>query len=91
MLFVFQDDIQSRPARTWYQTETQKQAIREASKAEVEASVKPQLSLSSQVDQMTMRDEYRDDEGDNAKGKDHRMSRKKRRRVQALAEVEEGD
>ena len=86
LMYVLQDDIQSRPARTWYQTETQKQAIREASRAEVEEISKPQRSIMEQVTQMAVRDDYRDED---AKKKDsHRMSRKKRRRMQAMEEIE---
>lgn len=39
---------------------------------------------------MAERDNYRDDDDDKSKGKsDHRMSRKKRRRLEALKELEE--
>jgi hypothetical protein len=55
----------------------------------VESKVQPKLTLAQEVEQMATRDEYRDDESGAGKGKDHRLSRKKRRRNQALAEMEE--
>lgn len=91
-LLLHQDEIHARPARTWYQTETQKKEIRATSKAKAEeeikaaAIVKP-LTAQEASNLMLRRDDYKVDE--KSKSKDHKLSRKKRRRQEAMKELEE--
>lgn len=89
-------EITSRPARTWYQTEAQKQSIREAAKAQSELeteAAKVGFEVASATEKariMAMQDDYQQDETDRQKKKEHKMTRKKRRRIEALRAMEEG-
>jgi ATP-dependent RNA helicase DDX27 len=95
---LHEDEIASRPARTWYQTETQKQEIKDISKAKVkEEQIAAQFGkdqveniLNSELKskQLAKADDYRRELDEKSKG-DHRLSRKKRRRLEALADLEE--
>lgn len=97
-LLLHEDEIKSRPARTWYQTESQKQALKEASRkraqdeseAAKEGMTVTELTAYQKAQRMAQLDEYRDDEADGKGAKsNHRLSRKKRRRLDALKELEE--
>mmetsp|Transcript_20918 Transcript_20918/g.30124 ORF Transcript_20918/g.30124 Transcript_20918/m.30124 type:complete len:756 (+) Transcript_20918:54-2321(+) len=93
-LLMHEDEIHSRPARTWYQTETQKQAVKEASRMRAKeeslaARGEATMTEEERIREMALRDEYRDDEETKSKSKEHRLSRKKRRRIEALKEIEE--
>mmetsp|Transcript_46626 Transcript_46626/g.92390 ORF Transcript_46626/g.92390 Transcript_46626/m.92390 type:complete len:900 (-) Transcript_46626:82-2781(-) len=91
-LLLHEQEIQARPARTWYQTERQKGELRETSRTQVkeeqsaaqlgktEAIV--QRSAAERARAMALADDY---PLDKAKDKSHKMSRKKRRRLEALA------
>jgi len=95
-LLLHEDEIAARPARTWYQTETQKQARREMTKTAVKEERKALLAGNSKdlsaVDKrnaIALADDYRD-EGSGKKDM-HRLSRKKRRRLNALEESAQAD
>ena len=76
-LIVHEDEIKSRPARTWHQTETQKTEIKNASRD----LVKPDsVKRKKQAERF---DEYKDEVAE-GKDRDHRLSRKKRRRIEAV-------
>ncbi|RYH23051.1 DEAD/DEAH box helicase [archaeon] len=90
-LLQYSEQIQSRPARTWFQTETQKTELREKVRArqhELQEKAKG-LSAEEQARKMAMEDDYRDDKDE--KHDKHRMSRKKKRRIEALKASEEAD
>lgn len=95
-LLLHEDEIAARPARTWYQTETQKQTRREMTKTAVHEERKALLAGNSKdlsaVEKRNViahADDYRDD---GAGKKDmHRLSRKKRRRLSALEESAQAD
>jgi ATP-dependent RNA helicase DDX27 len=92
-----QDEIKSRPARTWHQTETQKEALKEAGRQraqeESQAARKgltvTELTALQKAQQMAHRDDYRDEDDAKAVKSSHRLTRKKRRRLDALKELEE--
>jgi ATP-dependent RNA helicase DDX27 len=104
-MLVHEAEISARPARTWYQTETQKKDARELSRLAVKqeqkaaaVAIKVPVALSAQekAAMLARRDDYRTADGatkDKTKGpkdKDgHRLSRKKRRRMEAFEELEE--
>lgn len=124
-ILLHQDEIQSRPARTWFQTETQKQQLRTLSKerirSEREALSNPRKRTLSQgeegdegdndsgdddeeeddmmleserkLKELSTADDYRIDENDKSNKKllQHRLSRKKRRRLEALEASREAD
>lgn len=94
-LLEHEEEIEARPARTWYQSETQKQASRTASRMrakdeELEASVgKAQAAVEKQsalekAEAQARADDYRREEKELSK--EHKLSRKKRRRLEALRE-----
>jgi ATP-dependent RNA helicase DDX27 len=115
-LLLHHEEIQSRPARTWFQTLTQKKEIqttvlenvrqeREALKnhdgerGSEDEEGNPKKKSSSRLpsekkwNQAALRDDYRIDENDkeNKKLLQHRVSRKKRRRLEALKASEAAD
>jgi len=91
-----QDEIQARPARTWYQSESEKKALKEASKqqvlqqqTEVKAPTPAELTAEQKYSKLLRTDNY---EMEEKQGKsNHRLSRKKRRKLDALASMEEDD
>lgn len=96
-MLLHQDEITARPARTWYQTETQKKTIKEASrqmaKAEEEVAAHVDTKIRSAADLLAQKaraaalaDDYRLDENNKKDKKPHQMTRKKRRRLEALEE-----
>ena len=108
-MLVHEAEIAARPARTWYQTETQKKEARELSRLAAKNEEKAAASgggagaapLTAQEKGVALarKDDYRMDpaaslpKGAKAKAaadKDgHRLSRKKRRRLDAMRELEE--
>ena len=92
-LLLHEDEINSRPSRAWYQSEGQKKAIAEASK-EVAKKALDDINEDGDVvkekkekkGRFVGRDEYLTSE---EKPRKHSISRKKRRRQDALAELEE--
>lgn len=94
-LLEYEDEIEARPARTWYQSETQKQASKtasrlrakdeelEASVGKAQAAVEKQSALEKALEQART-DDYRREEKELSK--EHKLSRKKRRRLEALRE-----
>ena len=92
-LLLHEEEIKSRPSRSWYQSEGQKKAIASASK---EASHSALDTLDEDGEQVTekkakkerflSRDEYLASE---EKPRKHSMTRQKRRRQDALAEADE--
>lgn len=99
-LLVYEDEIAARPNRTWHQTETKKQEIRSATlaqakreqkEAEVGRKEAERLAMTAQqkAAALARADDYRRAEAQ-AK-KDHRLSRKKRRRIEALRDNAQGD
>ena len=99
-LLDHEDEIKARPQRTWYQTETQKQETRTASGlAAKHESLEANLgkegarvavkTADEKARQLARSDDYRKAE-EQAK-KAHRLSRKKRRRLDALREDMDGD
>jgi len=104
-LLLHEAEIAARPARTWYQTETQKKEARELSRLAAKNEEKaaagapaPQTAQEKAI-ALARKDDYRMDpaaalpKGAKAKAvadKDgHRLSRKKRRRMEAMRELEE--
>jgi ATP-dependent RNA helicase DDX27 len=85
-LLRFEEEISSRPARTWHQTETQKKELKAASKEKVTALVpqQQQLSVKERGLRMAREDNYGEDDGKEK----HSVSRKKKRRLEALAQGE---
>lgn len=104
-LLLHEQEINSRPARTWYQTEKQKDALRESSRDQVrheqaaaqlgKAEAQAKLSAAERARAMALKDDYPLDAKD--RDKSHKLSRKKRRRLEALeasreaGEDEEGE
>jgi superfamily II DNA/RNA helicase len=102
-LMTFQDEIKARPVRTWFQTETQKLSVREASREKVKEEEgiaklgkdgylrKRELTTA----ELARRDDYRLEGKDAKRAQDHRLSRVKRRRLEALkddrGENDDGD
>lgn len=69
----YSDDISARPARTWFQSEDMKKALKETSR---------DAKSKHMEDQATKMEEQKNK-------RVHRLSRKKRRRIEMLAEMEE--
>jgi superfamily II DNA/RNA helicase len=125
-LLLHEDEIKGRPARTWFQSEKQKQVIREKStqnakdemiavkessnskrKRGNEKETEEQEEVGEDDDEeetdvtlaakkrrlAALRDDYRLDENDKATKKllEHRLPRKKRRRLEAIKASEEAD
>lgn len=95
-LLLHEDEISARPNRTWYQTETQKNEVKTATKilarkeekeAEVGRKEAARLEMTATQKAMAMAraDDYRREEA--AAKKEHRLSRKKRRRLEALRDM----
>lgn len=93
-LLLYEDEIKSRPARTWHQTETQKRELKETIILKVKARDEElkqagsgaKRSAEQLADELAKRDDYRVEDKENTKDRDkaHRLSRKKRRRQEAL-------
>ena len=83
-LILHNDEIKSRPARTWHQTETQKTGIKEAAREMLRGDSNNKKKREQEDYNI---DEYKD-EGE-ADARNHRISRKKRRRLEALKDMEE--
>jgi len=90
------EEIEARPARTWYQTETAKQALKTASKENSESELlalqrgEPKKKRVNTAHPDDYRQDEKDREKDLNKGQ-HSMSRVKRRRMEAMRGVEEED
>jgi ATP-dependent RNA helicase DDX27 len=95
-LMAFENEINARPARTWYQSETQKKEIKDISKQkakeeEIEAQygrgkVDEVLSAERKLLALAKADDYR---SELEKKSGHRLSRKKRRKLEALKSIAE--
>jgi ATP-dependent RNA helicase DDX27 len=100
-LLQHRDEITARPARTWYQTETQKKEIRAAGRELVKreeqsarndsvvggrGNTTSNGSATDKLRQLANSDDYREEDKNGKKA--HQMSRKKRRRLEALKELE---
>jgi ATP-dependent RNA helicase DDX27 len=99
-MLLHEDEIHSRPNRTWHQTETQKQETRtatlvaakkEAKEAELgrKEAARQEMTAQQKAEALARADDYRREEKAVQKG--HRLSRKKRRRMEALRENAEED
>ena len=110
-MLVYEDEIAARPARTWYQTETQKQSVKEATRKQAQEEQDAleddvvdnkksrnnkkggtELSAFEKAKQFARRDDYRVEipaNGKKPKELEHRLPRKKRRRQEALKQLEE--
>mmetsp|Transcript_21014 Transcript_21014/g.46679 ORF Transcript_21014/g.46679 Transcript_21014/m.46679 type:complete len:875 (+) Transcript_21014:83-2707(+) len=96
-LLVHEDEIGARPIRTWYQSEWQKNDLKEKSKAQAtleeeealigKAAAASKRTAKERATALAMTDDY---PLDDVKTDKHKMSRKKRRRLEALKD-EEGD
>jgi ATP-dependent RNA helicase DDX27 len=94
-LMQFENEINSRPARTWYQTEQQKKELKiiskqKAKEEELEAQygkkkVNEVLSAEKKLLAIAKADDYRSE----LEKKGHRLSRKKRRKLEALKSIAE--
>jgi ATP-dependent RNA helicase DDX27 len=84
-LIEHEDEISARPARTWYQSESAKRKTKVAAKAAVESGVGSKVATTAQEKALALArsDDYRREENTS---KEHRLSRKKRRRLEALRE-----
>jgi ATP-dependent RNA helicase DDX27 len=93
-LMLHEEEIKNRPARTWYQTETQKAEIREAFQAhnaeqdEVAKLGVEGASEAKKMREMMLRDEFLENR-ENKKKNEHKLSRKKRRKLEAMRELED--
>lgn len=99
-LLLYEKEIESRPMRTWYQSEYQKKEVQNISsdymkleqniakygKDKVEIIMK---SASDRAKALASVDDYPLDSND--KNKLHKLSRKKRRRLEAIKQIEEED
>lgn len=96
-MMLHDTEITSRPARTWYQTETQKQAIRESAKAKSELDTEAakvgfvEATAAQKARTMALQDDYRMEQDERQKKKEHSMTRKKRRRLEALRAMDDGN
>eukprot|EP01036_Dinobryon_divergens_P058211 gene58211-77677_t len=98
-MLVHENEIESRPARTWYQSVSQKKEIQVEVRAKVQEEMRlakedKSVSSSSTADkssQLARKDEYFDESGKESKKKDHKLSRTKRRRMEALKDIDEDD
>jgi hypothetical protein len=70
-----QDEINARPAREWIMSQRKKEAIKDASTAAVKGSTSDSTAKGSKRD--------RDSSDKEKSGDVHRLSRKKRRRIEA--------
>ena len=100
-LLLYEKEIESRPMRTWYQSEYQKQEIKNINndyikieqniakygKDNIEIIMK---SASDRAKALASIDDYPLD-SNNDKNKLHKLSRKKRRRLEAMKQIEEED
>ncbi len=95
-MILHEDEISSRPARTWYQSEAEKKQLKEKVKAQsmqeaeiarvgVEAATAAQKSK-----ELAMKDDYEMEQAEREKNKLHKLSRRKRRRLEAMKAMEEG-
>lgn len=98
-LLKFESEINARPARTWYQTETQKQAKKGLTR-QLAIEESEQLNNNNDDDDTTtgtktqkkqlaiqMSDNYKLDSKEVLKDQTHRLNRKKRRRLEALKDI----
>jgi hypothetical protein len=95
-LMLYENEINARPARTWYQSETQKKEIKDVSKQKVKEEeivaqygkkkVDEVLSAEKQLLALAKADDYR---SELEKKTGHRLSRKKRRKLEALKIIAE--
>lgn len=94
-LLEHRDEIEARPARSWFQSEKQKAALKEQSKAahlgakkksKEEGGEGAEADASAAGEQAGKAAKRRDSQGREVEG--HRMSRKKRRRLAALQATE---
>ena len=84
-LILYNDEIKARPARTWHQTETQKSEVKEAARENHRGKIGEKRK--NFKDESTP-DEFKDVDKDEG-ARNHRVSRKKRRRLEALKDMEE--
>ena len=91
-LLLHEQEIGSRPARTWYQTEKEKAESRDVSRGQVKTEQEvaqlgvtaAKQSAADRARALALPDDYPIDRA--VKDKSHKMSRKKRRKMEALAE-----
>jgi ATP-dependent RNA helicase DDX27 len=87
-LIIHQDEIKSRPARTWHQTETQKNEIKLASRDLIKSEENKKRKSEGEINPVhDYKDEFQVDEKDRT----HRLSRKKRRKLEALKDTKESN
>lgn len=92
-MLLHEDEIKSRPARTWYQSEHAKQelkeAVRQKSKFETEIAKVGFVAATAaeKAKELALADDYRVKEEEKQQNKLHKMSRKKRRRMEAMKEM----
>jgi ATP-dependent RNA helicase DDX27 len=103
-MLLYESEITARPARTWYQSQHHKQEIKDASTKQAKEEERilavdavadgksQQMTSILKAQKLAKADNYQLNEKDQAKReKEHRLSRKKRRRQEALKEVEESN
>ena len=78
----FEDEIAARPARTWHQTEREKRELRAASKQGQHSAEREDAVMGSEELALRM---AREDNYGTADDKERTLSRKKRRRLEAIA------
>jgi len=99
-LLIYDKEIESRPMRTWYQSEYQKKEIQLISKdyVKIEQNIAKygkndaeiiMKSASERAKALASIDDYPLDK--NEKNKLHKLSRKKRRRLEAMKQLEDND
>ena len=83
-MILHEDEIKARPARTWHQTEAEKKEVKIASRD----LVNPEGALKRKQKQI-QQEEYREELSGKKKDKEgHRLNRKKRRKIEAMKELE---
>jgi ATP-dependent RNA helicase DDX27 len=95
-MLLHDQEITARPPRTWYQTETQKSAIRDLAKAQSELEIDSakvgfvEATFAQKAKLMAAQDDYRMAEDDRQKKKEHSMPRRKKRRLEAMRAADAG-
>jgi ATP-dependent RNA helicase DDX27 len=87
-MIIFKDEIESRPPRTWYQTETEKRLTQEMTTKMIQQDQSVSNNNSSlEVPKKGKKKLNEEEQVAEKDPREHRLSRKKRRRQEALEEM----
>lgn len=81
-LLQFEDEIKSRPARTWFQSAAEKEAIKRAAAEAKLAGIDPEATKAKEAEEKKAK-QIKEEK------KMHRLTRKKRRRLEAMKASEQ--